>query len=135
RDNQLDYFFYKGTFNQDLPADLSVALRDLSGKLGTTAPDYYLTAYEMGQSNTQDSIHDTATGGHLVKVVVNSQGNYVLTDAADATNTRTVLSSDLQSDGSYKIYNPLSDGFSTVSAADLAASTHFGVYIPENDTF
>jgi hypothetical protein len=54
RSTGLDYFFYQGTFNQTLPADLSVAFKDLFGTLGSAAPKYYLTAYEMGQSNTQD---------------------------------------------------------------------------------
>lgn len=135
RDERLDYFFYKGTFNKDLPSDLSVALKDLSGKIGETAPDYYLTAYEMGQSNTVDSIHDTATGGHLVKVSVDGSGNYVLTDSADPTNTRTIQAAELQIDGSYKVYNPLADSFSTVTAEEKTAATKFGVYLPENDTF
>jgi len=133
--SQLDYFFYKGTLNKNLPTDLSVAIKDLSGKLGTTAPDYYLTAYEMGQSNTQDSIHDTATGGHLVKVTQDGSGNYILSDPTDPTNTRTVAAAQLQSDGTYKIYNPLADSFSVVSAAQKTAATQFGVYLPENDTF
>jgi len=133
--SQLDYFFYLGTFNKNLPTDLSVALRQLSGKLGTTAPDYYLTSYEMGQSNTQDSVHDTATGGHLVKITQDGLGNYILTDPTDPTNVRTVPAAQLQSDGTYKVYNPLADSFSVISAAQLASSTQFGVYIPENDTF
>ena len=135
RGAQLDYFFYQGTFNQTLPADLSIALKDLSGKFGTTAPDYYLTAYEMGQSNTQDTVHDTASGGHLVQISVDSQGNYVLTDPTNPSNTRTVQAAQLQSDGTYKIYNPLADSFSTVTAAQLATTTKFGIYLPENDTF
>jgi len=133
--SQLDYFYYLGTFNKTLPTDLSVALRQLSGTLGTTAPDYYLTSYQMGQSNTQDSIHDTATGGHLVKVTQDGQGNYILSDPSDPTNTRTIPAAQLQSDGTYKVYNPLADSFSVVTAAQLATSTQFGVYIPENDTF
>ena len=139
RDARLDYFFYQGTFNQTLPADLSVALKDLSGKVGTSAPDYYLTAYEMGQSNTRDSIHDTAAGGHLVKISQDGQGNYILTDPTDPSNTRTIQAVVQQVDDkgniTYKVYNPLSDSFFTATAAQLAASTKFGVYIPENDTF
>jgi len=135
RDNRLDYFFYKGTFNQNLPADLSLALKDLSGKFGTTAPTYYLTAYEMGQSNTQDSVHDTAGGGHLVEITIDSNGNYILTDPTNPSNTKTIVAAQLQNDGTYKIYNPLADSFFTVTAANLASSSKFGVYIPENDTF
>ncbi len=135
RDDRLDYFFYLGTFNQTLPADLSVALKDLNGRFGASAPAYYLTAYEMGQSNTQDSVHDTGTGGHLVEVTVDANGNYVLTDPANPSNTRTVQSAQLQSDGTYQVYNPLADSFSTVSLDQLSASTKFGAYIPENDSF
>jgi hypothetical protein len=135
RDARLDYFFYQGTFNQTLPADLSIALKDLSGTLGASAPNYYLTAYEMGQSNTQDSIHDAASGGHLVQISVDNSGNYVLTDPSNPSNTRTIQAAQLQSDGTYKVYNPLADSFFTVSAAQLASSTKFGVYISENDTF
>jgi hypothetical protein len=141
RNRQLDYFFYQGTFNKTLPTDLSVALKDMSGKFGATAPDYYLTSYEMGQSNTQDSVHDTATGGHLVNITINSNGDYVLTDATDPTNTRTVLAAQPVTDGqgniiSYTVYNPLTDSFTTgVSAAQLASQTKIGMYIPENQTF
>jgi hypothetical protein len=89
----------------------------------------------MAQSNTMDSVHDTATGGHLVKITQDGLGNYLLTDPTDATNVRTVPISQLQSNGTYKVYNPLADSFSYVSAAQLASATQFGVYIPENDTF
>jgi len=135
RDQRLDYFFYQGTFNKNLPTDLSVPLKELSGTLGATAPDFYLTSYEMGQSNTQDSVHDTATGGHLVNIAVNSNGDYVLTDPTNPSNTRTVTASQLQNDGNYKIYDPLSDSFAVVTPAQLAVSIKFGVYIPENDSF
>jgi hypothetical protein len=89
----------------------------------------------MGQSNTQDSIHDAASGGHLVQISVDNSGNYVLTDPSNPSNTRTIQAAQLQSDGTYKVYNPLADSFFTVSAAQLASSTKFGVYISENDTF
>lgn len=139
RDEQLDYFYYKGTFNKDLPADLSVALKDLSGKLGATAPEYYLTDYEMGQSNTQDSILDTATGGHRVRIDVDDDGDYTLTeyDAAGnpTSNTRTIEKAELQIDGHYKIYHPIADTFSYVDADTVAESTQFGVFNADNDTF
>ncbi len=89
----------------------------------------------MGQSNTQDSIHDSATGGHLVQISVNSNGDYVLTDPTNPSNTRTIQAAQLQSDGTYKVYNPLADSFFTATAAQVASSTKFGVYIPENDSF
>ncbi|MBV9080118.1 MAG: FecR domain-containing protein, partial [Elusimicrobia bacterium] len=66
RPTRFDYFTYKGTFNTTLPDDLSVALKQVSGKLGSTAPDYYLTGYETVMSNTIDHINETASGGHLV---------------------------------------------------------------------
>jgi hypothetical protein len=132
---RLDYFFYRGTFNRDLPTDLSIALRDLSGKLGSTAPDYYLTSYEMAQSNTQDSLRDTASGGHLVSITRNASGDYVLVDAADAANTRTIEDAELLGDGSYKVYNPISDSFSTVTASQLSGATDIGLYNPADDTF
>jgi hypothetical protein len=47
RDSRFDYFTYTGTFNTTLPEDLSVALGEVNGKLGTDAPTYYLTDYEM----------------------------------------------------------------------------------------
>lgn len=135
RDDRLDYFYYLGTFNQTLPTDLSLALRDVSGKVGTTAPDYYLTAYEMGQSNTQDSIQDTASGGHLVKVTVDGNGDYVLTDPSNPSNTRTVEASELQLDGTYKIYNPIADKFSSATASEVEEASKVGLYLPETDTF
>lgn len=67
RSSRFDYFYYLGTFNAALPTDLSVALRQLSGSVGT-APDYYLTAFETGRSNTKDSMVEMAQGGHPVDV-------------------------------------------------------------------
>lgn len=64
---RFDYFYYLGTFNKALPTDLSVALRQLGGGLGT-APDYFLTGFETGRSNTRDSVIEVAQGGHLVDV-------------------------------------------------------------------
>jgi hypothetical protein len=131
---RFDYFTYKGTFNQNLPDDLSAALREIGGKLGTSAPDYYLTAYETMMSNTIDRIGDSAAGGHLVKVTFDGT-NYVLTDNADATNTRTIEAAALQSDGSYKIYNPLSDTFSLVTAANRDEALKVGVLDPLNGSY
>ncbi len=133
--SQLDYFFYLGTFNTALPTDLSVALKNLSGTVAAGAPAYYLKSYEMGQSNTQDSVHDSASGGHPVKISIDGSGNYTLTDPSDPANTRTIVGAQLQSDGTYKVYNPLSDSYAVVSAATLSAVNHFGVYIAENDSF
>lgn len=126
RATRFDYFTYTGTFNKDLPEDLSVALRQSRGLLGATAPEYYLTGYETLMSNTVDNITETATGGHLVKIDLNS-GVYTLTDPTDVTNTRAVDAAVLQPDGSYKIYNPVSDTFSRVTAANLAEAVKISV--------
>lgn len=126
RPTRFDYFTYLGTFNQNLPEDLSVALGEVGGKLGATAPDYYLTSYEMKMSNTKDYITDTGTGGHLVKIDFDGT-NYTLTDHADGTNTRTIEAAALQGDGSYKIYNPLKDNYSLVSADNLAEAQKISV--------
>jgi hypothetical protein len=67
RTNRFDWFYYLGTFNQALPADLSVALRQLSGTIDT-APTWWLTAFETGRSNTRDSAVELAQGGHPVDV-------------------------------------------------------------------
>jgi hypothetical protein len=125
RPARFDYFTYKGTFNQTLPEDLSAALKEVGGKLNT-APDYYLTEYETAMSNTIDKIGDSASGGHLVKIAFDGT-NYVLTDDSDITNTRTIAAAALQSDGSYKIYNPLQDTFNVVSAADRDEALKIGV--------
>jgi hypothetical protein len=72
RASRFDYFYYLGTFNKELPRDLSIALRQIPGGLDT-APEYFLTTYETGRSNTKDSIVEIAQGGHSVDV--NSNGN------------------------------------------------------------
>ncbi|MBU2572550.1 MAG: FecR family protein, partial [Elusimicrobia bacterium] len=64
RENRLDYFFYLGTFNTTLPADLSLALGQLGG--APQSPSWYLTAYQTGRSNTIDTVEENASGGHLV---------------------------------------------------------------------
>jgi len=75
RADRFDYFYYLGTFNKTLPTDLSIALDQLGGGLDS-APEYYLTAFEAGRSNTVDSIREAALGGHLVDLNGNA-------DAAD----------------------------------------------------
>ncbi|MFC1679573.1 FecR domain-containing protein [Elusimicrobiota bacterium] len=67
RADRFDYFYYHGTFNKQLPTDLSVALAQLGGTLDAT-PEYYLTGFETGRSNTQDSIREVALDGHPVDV-------------------------------------------------------------------
>ncbi|MCG3205486.1 MAG: hypothetical protein KCHDKBKB_02207 [Elusimicrobia bacterium] len=126
RPERFDYFTYKGTFNTDLPEDLSIALGQVAGKVGATAPDYYLREYETVASNTVDTVSDSASGGHLVKIDFDGT-NYTLTDNEDATNTRVVEAAALQPDGSYKIYNPIRDSFSLVSAANKTEALKVGV--------
>ena len=66
RADRFDYFYYQAQFNQNLPEDLRVALQHLGGKDGA-APDYFITSFETGRSNTIDSIQEVGTGGHLVQ--------------------------------------------------------------------
>lgn len=73
RESRLDYFFYKGTFNTALPADLSLALRQLGGT--QAVPTWYLTSYQTGRSNTVDSVEELASGGHPVDVNANADGS------------------------------------------------------------
>ncbi|MCM2303378.1 MAG: FecR family protein [Elusimicrobia bacterium] len=73
RADRFDYFFYHGTFNQALPSDMSVALRQISGCLDV-ACSYFMTSYRTGRSNTQDSMLETASGGHLVDINNNAYG-------------------------------------------------------------
>ncbi|MFA6317411.1 MAG: FecR family protein [Elusimicrobiota bacterium] len=67
RVDRFDYFYYRGTFNRNLPDDLSVALRQLPGCVGA-ACDYFLTGYDTGRSNTQDRMQEISAGGHQVDV-------------------------------------------------------------------
>ncbi len=73
RTDRFDYFFYHGTFNSTLPDDLSIALRQLPGCIGS-ACQYYLTGYDTGRSNTQDNMLEVASGGHQVDVNNNGAG-------------------------------------------------------------
>ena len=70
RADRFDYFYYMGTFNKTLPTDLSLALRQLGGQLDS-APEYWLTGFETGRSNTRDSIREAALGGHSVDLNAN----------------------------------------------------------------
>ncbi|MCB4755416.1 MAG: FecR domain-containing protein, partial [Elusimicrobia bacterium] len=134
RESRFDYFTYRGTFNTNLPDDLSLALQEVNGKLSLTAPTYYLTGYEMYMSNTRDYITDTGTGGHLVKITYDGT-NYTLTDNADGANTKTIEVAQLQGDGTYKIYNPLRDTFSYVSAAQLTEGKKISVLDPVSGNY
>ncbi len=132
RENRFDYFTYKGVFNKTLPADLSVALRNAAGRqIGDAAPEYYLSSYEMAQSNLTDALKDMADGGHLVKVTydgttytlqaynVNSDGT-----PGSITDTANQLSS-----ANGKIYDPVADVYKN------AGVSQDGVYDSANDTF
>lgn len=127
RDDRFDYFYYKGKFNKTLPADLNLALKDLNGKLGDAAPDYYLTEYEKAFSNTQDSSKDTASGGHLVKITYNANGTFTITDNASASNTKTVNAADAVNGA----YDPVSDAFNS----EKTTAQEITLYNPDNDKF
>jgi hypothetical protein len=138
RDNRFDYFYYRGVFNTALPDDLSLALGDLGGKLGTTAPTYYLSSYEMGMSNTQDTLKDVASGGHQVKITYDGT-DYTLTDPNNATNTRTVVgdvTSVLDGVTYHKLYDPVNDRYQTVSDAQFTAGDYRPIVFDDaTDTF
>lgn len=81
RSDRFDFFFYQGTMchsslgcGRALPDDLSLAFEHLSGRLGSK-PDWYLSGYQTGRSNTVDTVEELASGGHLVN----------LNDAANGT--------------------------------------------------
>ena len=67
RADRFDYFYYLGTFNTTLPTDLSAALRQLPGCVGSACA-YNLTSFETGRSNTQDGMKEIARDGHQVDV-------------------------------------------------------------------
>ncbi|MDD5629826.1 MAG: FecR family protein [Elusimicrobia bacterium] len=91
RAQRFDYFYYKGTFNTALPDDLSIALRQLPGCIGAQC-DYFLKGFETGRSNTQDSMLETASGGHQVDVNNDGESSDAVYAAFDpATNLFTAL--------------------------------------------
>ena len=65
RVDRFDYFYYKGTFNQTLPMDLTTAFKQVPGCVGAPC-QYYITTYEVGRSNTRDNVLENASGGHQV---------------------------------------------------------------------
>lgn len=89
RAQRFDYFYYLGTFNKALPADLSVALRQIGGGLDV-APEYFLTAFETGRSNTIDSMRELAQGGHQVNVNGNADGTDNINSFLDQAQDRDV---------------------------------------------
>src|SRR5207249_264910 len=112
--------------------DLSLALRNVSGRaLGDPAPDYYLTSYEMAQSNLSDAIKDMADGGHLVKVTFDGttytlQAYTVNPDGTPGTVTDTALQNAVANG---KNYDPIADVYKN------AGVSGDGIYDPSNDTF
>ncbi len=131
RDGRFDFFTYKGVFNKSLPTDLSVALRNVSGRTIGGEPEYYLTSYEMSQSNLTDAIKDLADGGHLVKVTFDGT-TYRLEAYSVGANgqagavTDTVLQNAVANG---KTYDPVADVYKNTGAS------MDGIYDPANDTF
>lgn len=100
RATRFDYFFYHGTFNQALPTDMSVALRQIGGCIGA-ACEYNLTAYRTGRSNTIDNMLEVASGGHQVDV----NNNTVAADRVEAA------------------FDPVTASFVKVSVGDPGVNT------------
>ncbi|MBK8575338.1 MAG: FecR domain-containing protein [Elusimicrobia bacterium] len=122
RESRFDYFYYLGVFNKPLPADLSLVLRDSRGKLGAE-PEYHLESYERGQSNGIDSVKDVGREGHLVKVEFDGT-TYTLSDANDATDTRTIDADTPftgQEGTEHNVYDPVADRVGTLTDAEMAA--------------
>lgn len=67
RPDRFDYFFRTGQFNTTLPDDLSTALRQLPGCIGS-ACTWFLTGYQTAYSNTTDVVLETVSNGHQVDV-------------------------------------------------------------------
>ncbi|MBI3299315.1 MAG: FecR domain-containing protein [Elusimicrobia bacterium] len=82
RPDRFDYFFRTGTFNTALPDDISTALRQLPGCIGT-ACTFWLTGYQTAWSNTQDAVVENVSGGHLVDVNNNGVAGDDVTRAFD----------------------------------------------------
>lgn len=131
RESRFDFFTYKGIFNKTLPDDLSQALRFANGRSFGEEPEFYLTAYEMSQSNLVDAIKDMADGGHLVKVTYDGssyklEANSVAGDGKAGGVTDTVLQ--LGNAGG-KRYDPVADAYRENGVSQD------GVYDSANGTF
>ena len=66
RDNRFDFGKILFTFNKALPADLSLATRNMVTSPGAAAPEWYLTAMNSVMSNTTDKVTEDASGGSMV---------------------------------------------------------------------
>ncbi|TPW22102.1 MAG: hypothetical protein FD126_21 [Elusimicrobia bacterium] len=82
RPDRFDYFFRTGEFNTTLPDDLATALRQLPGCIGAQCT-WWLTGFQTAWSNTQDVVLETASGGHMVDVNNNADGDDNVTKAFD----------------------------------------------------
>ncbi len=67
RVDRFDYFYWIGTFNRDLPPDLSIPLSQISGCLGQACM-YHLTDSEKFWSSIVDYMHEDKRGGHQVNL-------------------------------------------------------------------
>ncbi|MBI4422517.1 MAG: FecR domain-containing protein [Elusimicrobia bacterium] len=74
RGDGLGYLYYFGTFNQALPADLSLALAQLPGCV-ERACDWYLTEFVLGRSNGTDSVLERGLNTLGGQVDVNRNGD------------------------------------------------------------
>lgn len=122
RQSRFDYFYYLGTFNKSLPADLSVALKEIDGRTGS-APEYYQTAYESVRSNTQDSIQENATGGHLVEQTLTEDEVLYHPDADtfETISAGSKLWKTLFDDYSYKVNGTEKFGWAPLSGSNIQA--------------
>lgn len=122
RADRFDYFYYQARFNQDLPADLTAATRHLTGKAGA-APEYFVTEFETGRSNTRDTVMETGIGGHLVnapltadRVVYDGQTNTFTTETAGTAFWTTLFDN-----YSYKINGTEKFGWQPAAGANITS--------------
>ncbi|HAT71794.1 MAG TPA: hypothetical protein DCS63_03155 [Elusimicrobia bacterium] len=66
RDSRFDFGKILFTFNNTLPADLSLATRDMTSATGADTPAWQLTAMNSVMSNTLDMVTEDASGGKMV---------------------------------------------------------------------
>jgi hypothetical protein len=106
----LSWYSWNGTFDIALPRDLSAVFASLPGSLNAPAP-WTLTGFTETRSNGIDALVGVASGGHQVDLNHN----------ADATDDITFM------------YNPVSDGFTSVGAGQAAFKTLFDHYSLTSD--